>query len=56
MAKAAGGRLGSIRKRFGTQASKFLARPAIVCNDVFGGDALELGKREWRDEGVLGPR
>jgi fumarate hydratase subunit beta len=27
--------------------------PAIVCNDVYGGDALELGKREWRDTGVL---
>ena len=30
--------------------------PAIVCNDVYGGDALELGKREWRDAGVLGAR
>jgi len=27
--------------------------PAIVCNDVHGGDALELGKREWRDESAL---
>jgi fumarate hydratase subunit beta len=27
--------------------------PAIVCNDIYGGDALELGKREWRDAGVL---
>jgi len=27
--------------------------PAIVCNDVYGGDALELGKREWRDESAL---
>jgi fumarate hydratase subunit beta len=30
--------------------------PAIVCNDVYGGDALELGKREWRDAWVLGGR
>ena len=30
--------------------------PAIVCNDVYGGDALEMGKREWRDEEVLGAR
>jgi fumarate hydratase subunit beta len=22
--------------------------PVIVCNDVYGGDALELGKQEWR--------
>jgi fumarate hydratase subunit beta len=28
--------------------------PVIVCNDMYGGDALELGKREWRDVGVLG--
>ena len=30
--------------------------PAIVCNDVYGGDALELGKREWRDSRVLDAR
>ena len=30
--------------------------PAIVCNDVYGGDALEVGKREWRDAKVLGAR
>jgi len=30
--------------------------PAIVCNDMYGGDALELGKREWRDEKALGAR
>jgi fumarate hydratase subunit beta len=29
--------------------------PAIVCNDIHGGDALELGKQEWKDVGVLDP-
>ena len=28
--------------------------PVIVCNDAYGGVALGLGKREWRDAGVLG--
>jgi fumarate hydratase subunit beta len=27
--------------------------PAIVCNDIYGSDALELGKREWRRAEVL---
>jgi fumarate hydratase subunit beta len=27
--------------------------PVIVCNDVYGGDALELGKKEWRDAGSV---
>jgi fumarate hydratase subunit beta len=30
--------------------------PAIVCNDIYGGDALELGKREWRRTEVLGKK
>ncbi len=30
--------------------------PVIVCNDIYGGDALEQGKREWRVAGVLGAR
>jgi fumarate hydratase subunit beta len=29
--------------------------PAIVCNDIYGGDALELGKAQWRREEVLHP-
>jgi fumarate hydratase subunit beta len=28
--------------------------PAVVCNDVHGGDALEDGKAEWRREGIRG--
>jgi fumarate hydratase subunit beta len=30
--------------------------PVIVCNDVYGGDALDAGKRAWRDAEVLDPR
>ena len=26
--------------------------PAVVCNDIHGGDALEAGKAEWRREGA----
>ena len=29
------------------------AFPAIVCNDIYGADALEQGKREWRRGEVL---
>jgi fumarate hydratase subunit beta len=28
--------------------------PAIVCNDVYGGDLLEQGKAKWRRADVLG--
>ena len=28
--------------------------PAVVCNDIHGGDALEAGKAEWRREGASG--
>lgn len=28
--------------------------PVIVCNDIFGGDALEKGKMEWRKAEALG--
>jgi fumarate hydratase subunit beta len=28
--------------------------PVIVCNDIYGGDALEKGKMEWRRAEVLG--
>ena len=29
--------------------------PAIVCNDIYGADALEQGKARWRREEVLHP-
>lgn len=29
--------------------------PAIVCNDIYGADALEQGKQRWRREEVLHP-
>ncbi|HET8945098.1 MAG TPA: FumA C-terminus/TtdB family hydratase beta subunit [Dehalococcoidia bacterium] len=29
--------------------------PAIVCNDIYGGDALQQGKAQWRREDVLHP-
>jgi fumarate hydratase subunit beta len=29
--------------------------PVIVCDDIYGGDALELGKAQWRREEVLRP-
>ena len=29
--------------------------PAIVCNDIYGGDALEQGKQRYRREEVLHP-
>lgn len=28
--------------------------PAVVCNDIHGGDALEVGKAEWRREATGG--
>ena len=28
--------------------------PAIVCNDIYGADALQQGKAQWRREEVLG--
>ncbi len=30
--------------------------PVIVCNDIYGGDALEQGKQAWRQAEVLGDR
>jgi len=28
--------------------------PVIVCNDIYGGDALEQGRQQWRRAGVSG--
>lgn len=30
--------------------------PAIVCNDIYGADAIEQGKQQWRREDVLHPQ
>ena len=41
----------------GTEAVRLLELadfPAVVCNDVYGGDLLEQGKRQWRRADVLG--
>ena len=43
-------------KDLGTEAIRVLEIdefPAIVCNDVHGGDLLEQGKAEWRNADVL---
>ena len=40
----------------GTEAIRLLEIdefPAIVCNDIFGGDLLEQGKSQWRRADVL---
>ena len=30
--------------------------PAIVCNDIYGADALQQGKAQWRREEILHPK
>jgi fumarate hydratase subunit beta len=40
----------------GTEAIRLMeveTFPVIVCNDIYGADALEEGKRQWRRTGVL---
>jgi fumarate hydratase subunit beta len=43
-------------EKLGTEAIRLLeidGFPAIVCNDIFGGDLLEQGKSQWRRADVL---
>jgi fumarate hydratase subunit beta len=40
----------------GTEAMRLMeaeAFPVIVCNDIYGADALEEGKRQWRRTAIL---
>ena len=46
-------------EELGTEAMRILELdrfPALVCNDVHGGDLLEQGKASWRQADVLGPQ